>query len=76
LKTRAMVDPCCQIIKQFALSKKKTKWNITHINDFLIIIMVFTMSHAWQSFDASRAFVHLMCHERILITTRKMMSSP
>jgi hypothetical protein len=25
LKTRAMVDPCCQIIKQFALSKKKTK---------------------------------------------------
>jgi hypothetical protein len=25
LKTRAMVDPCCQIIKQFVLSKKKTK---------------------------------------------------
>jgi hypothetical protein len=25
LKTRAMVDPCCQNIKQFALSKKKTK---------------------------------------------------
>ncbi len=25
LKTRAMVDPYWQIIKQFALSKKKTK---------------------------------------------------
>jgi hypothetical protein len=70
-----MIDPCCQVIKQFALPEKESKWNITHISDFLAIIMVFTMFHAWQSFDASHAFGHLMCHEHIFITTRKMMSS-
>jgi hypothetical protein len=33
--------------------KKNLNETFTHINDFLATTMVFTMSHAWQSFDAS-----------------------